>query len=73
MRLERLYSQKSIEGEDVVEVTKILGRLGARDYAGNLAEQHYHKALEHLEAARLDTSRQAPLEETACFLLKRDF
>jgi hypothetical protein len=29
--------------------------------------------LSHLEAARLDTSRQAPLEETAGFLLKRDF
>jgi len=73
MRLERLYSQKSIEGEDITEVTKILDRLGARDYAESLAEQYYHKALEHLEAARLDTSRQAPLKETACFLLKRDF
>jgi geranylgeranyl diphosphate synthase type I len=72
-RLERLYSQKSIEGEDIVEVTKILDQLGARDYAGNLAEQYYHKALAQLEATRLDTSRQAPLRETACFLLKRDF
>jgi len=72
-RLEKLYSQKSIEGEDITEVTKILDHLGARDYAKNLAEQYYHKALAHLEAARLDTSRQAPLKETACFLLKRDF
>jgi len=71
-RLEKLYSQKSIEGEDITEVTKILDHLGARDYAANLAEQHYHKALAHLEAARLDASRQAPLKETACFLLKRD-
>jgi len=73
MRLERLYSQKSIEGEDITEVTKILDRLGARDYAESLVEQYYHKALEHLEAAPLDTSKQAPLKETACFLLKRDF
>jgi len=72
-RLEKLYSQKSIEGEDITEVTKIMDHLGARNYAENLAEQYYHKALAHLEAARLDTSRQAPLKETACFLLKRDF
>jgi geranylgeranyl diphosphate synthase type I len=72
-RLERLYSQKSIEGEDITEVTKILDHLGARDYAEDLAEQYYHKALAHLEAARLDTSRQAPLKETARFLLKHDF
>jgi geranylgeranyl diphosphate synthase type I len=72
-RLEKLYSQKSIEGEDITEVAKILDHLGARDYAENLAEQYYHKALAHLEATQLDTYRQAPLKETACFLLKRDF
>ncbi len=72
-RLEKLYSQKSIEGEDIMEVTKILEHLGARDHAENLAEQYYYKALTHLEAARLDTSRQGPLKETAHFLLKRDF
>jgi geranylgeranyl diphosphate synthase type I len=72
-RLEKFYSQKSIEGEDIKEVTKILDHLGARDYAENLAEQYYYRALAQLEAARLDTSRQAPLKETACFLLKRDF
>jgi geranylgeranyl diphosphate synthase type I len=72
-RLEQLYSQKSIEGEDITEVMKILDQLGARDYAENLAEQYYCKALAQLEATGLDISRQAPLKETACFLLKRDF
>jgi len=72
-RLEKLYSQKSIEGEDITEVTRILDHLGARDYAENLAEQYYYKALAQLEATGIDTSRQAPLKETACFLLKRDF
>jgi geranylgeranyl diphosphate synthase type I len=72
-KLEKLYSQKSIEGEDVIEVMKILDRLGAKDYAENLAEQYYGKALAQLEATGLDTSRQAPLKEIACFLLKRDF
>lgn len=72
-RLEELYSQKSIGDKDVPEVTKILGQLGARDYAEDLAEQHRHKALAHLDATRIDRSRQAALEEAACFLLKRDF
>jgi geranylgeranyl diphosphate synthase type I len=72
-RLEKIYSQKSIEGEDIKQVMKILDHSGARDYAENLAEQHYYKALAQLEATRLDTSRQGLLKETACFLLKRDF
>jgi geranylgeranyl diphosphate synthase type I len=72
-RLEKLYSQKSIEGEDIAEVTKILDQLGARDYAENLAEQHYREALAYLEASRLDISRQALLKEIASFLLNRDF
>jgi len=72
-KLEKLYSQKSIEGEDVIEVMKILDHLGAKDYAENLAEQYYCQALAQLEATGLDTSRQAPLKEIACFLLKRDF
>jgi geranylgeranyl diphosphate synthase type I len=72
-RLGKFYSQKSIDGEDIIEVTNILDRLGARDYAENLAEQYYCKALAQLEATGLDTSRQTPLKETACFILKRDF
>ena len=71
--LEKLYSQKAIEGDDIAEVTKILDQLDARDYAENLAEQHYQKALAYLEATQLDISRQAPLKELACFLLNRDF
>jgi geranylgeranyl diphosphate synthase type I len=72
-RLEELYSQRTIADKDISEVMRILDHLGARDYAENLAEQYYYKALAHLEAAGLDTSRQAPLKETARFLLKRDF
>jgi len=72
-RLEKLYSQKSIEGEDVTKIMKILGRLGARDYAENLAGQYYQKALIQLEATGLDASRQAPLSEMACFLLEREY
>jgi len=72
-RLRKFYSQKSIEGEDSTEVMKILDRSGARDHAENLAQQYYHKALAHLEATGLDSSRLAPLKETTNFLLERDF
>jgi geranylgeranyl diphosphate synthase type I len=72
-RLEELYSQKSIKGEDITEVMRILDHLRARAYAENLAEQYYYKAMAHLEATHLDTSSQAPLKEIARFLLKRDF
>jgi geranylgeranyl diphosphate synthase type I len=72
-RLEKLYSQKSIGDEGVTKVIKILDQLGARDFAENLAEQYYQKALIELEATGLDTSNQAPLKEASSFLLKRNF
>jgi geranylgeranyl diphosphate synthase type I len=72
-RLGNLYSQKSIESEDIEEVAKILADLGARDYAANVAEQYYHKALAHLEATQLGISSLAPLREIAGLLFKRDF
>ena len=34
-KLENLYSQKSIKGEDIPKVTKLLDHLGTRDYAEN--------------------------------------
>ena len=71
--LEKLYSQKSIEGEDITRVMKILDQLGTRDYAENLAGQYYHKALIQLDATGLDTARQAPLTEIACFLSEREY
>jgi len=72
-RLRKLYSQESIKGDEIAEVRKILGQLGARDYAENLAEEYYRKALACLAAAKLDGSRQASLKEIAHFLLKREF
>jgi geranylgeranyl diphosphate synthase type I len=72
-RFEKLYSQKSIEGEDITKVMKILDQLGARDSAENLAEQYYRKAVIQLEGTGLGTSRQAPLKEASGFLLKRNF
>ena len=70
--LQNLYAQEFIAGEDIAEVKRVLEQSGARAYAENLAEQHCHRALAQLEATGLDSSRKAPLEEIACFLLKRD-
>jgi len=71
--LGKLYSKESIEGEDIKEVTKILDDLGARNYAENVAQQYYHKALAHLDATGLDLPSLALLKEAAGFLLARDF
>ncbi len=71
-KLERLYSQEQIQGEDITKVIRILEQLGARNYARNLAEQYYHRALAQLDATRLSPSRQAPLREVASFLLERE-
>jgi len=71
--LGKLYSQEAIEDKDIKKVTEILGNLGARDYAENVAGQHYHRALAHLDATGLSLSSLAPLKETAGFLLTRGF
>jgi len=72
-RLMRFYAQKSIDGEDITEVKEILMQSGARDYSENLAQQYFQKALAHLEATGLDSSRLASLKDTAHFLLRRGF
>jgi geranylgeranyl diphosphate synthase type I len=71
--LVKLYSQEYIQGEDVFKVTRILEQLGAGDYAERLIEQHYHRALAHLDATGIALSRQAPLKEAARFLVERDY
>ncbi len=72
-RLAQLYSQRRIGRDKVAQVVKTLDDLGARDYAENLAQQHYRKALAHLGAAGLGVADQAPLREIARLLVQRDF
>jgi geranylgeranyl diphosphate synthase type I len=72
-RLKKFYTQESIEGEDNTEVKEILDHSGARNYAENLSQQYYHKALLHLGATELDSSRLAPLKKITNFLLERNF
>jgi len=73
VKLERLYSQRCIEGEDIPIVVGILDQSGARDYAQNLAGQYYRRALERLEASGMGRDRQAPLKEAAHFLVERNY
>ena len=72
-RLEEFYLQESIQGKDIAEVVKILEQAGARDYAQNLTEGYYHRALAQLERTGLSIPKQAPLREIACSLLERDY
>ncbi len=72
-RLVKLYSQESVEEEDVTEVVEILNRSGARGYAQDLEQQYYHQALTKLEATGLDPSRRAPLSAAARFLMECDY
>ena len=72
-KLKKLYSQESIEGEGIAEVVEILNRSGTRSYAQKLEQQYYHQALAEVEAASLDSSRQALLKEAAHFLANRDY
>ena len=71
--LERLYSQRYINGDDIPVVVGILDRLGARDYAQNLAQRYCHRALEQLEASAVERNRLAPLKEVVHFLVERNY
>jgi len=72
-KLEELYSQKQIQEEDVSTVAMILVHAGARDYAQNLAKQHYRQALKYLEASNLDKACLTPLREMAYLLVERNY
>ncbi|MEA3442808.1 MAG: polyprenyl synthetase family protein [Chloroflexota bacterium] len=72
-KLEKLYSQKEIQEEDVSTVAMILVHAGARDYAQNLAKQYYRQALKCLEATNLDKACLTPLREMAYLLVERNY
>ena len=72
-KLERLYSQRHIEGGDVAIVVGILDQSGARDHAQNLVQQCCRRALEQLEASGLGRDRQAPLKQITHFLAERNY
>jgi geranylgeranyl diphosphate synthase type I len=72
-KLERLFSQRHIEGGDVPIVVGILDQSGARDHSQNLVQQFCRRALEHLEASGVERNRQAPLKQLAHSLAERNY
>jgi geranylgeranyl diphosphate synthase type I len=72
-QLERLYSQRHIDGRDVPVVVGILDQSGARDHAQNLVKQYCRRALEQLEASGVERNCQAPLKQITHFLAERNY
>jgi geranylgeranyl diphosphate synthase type I len=72
-QLERLYSQRHIDGRDVPLVVGILDQSGARDHAQNLVKQYCRRALEQLEASGVERNCQAPLKQITHFLAERNY
>jgi geranylgeranyl diphosphate synthase type I len=72
-KLERLYSQRHIEGGDIPTVVGILDQSGARYYAQNLVQECCHRALEQLETSGVERNRQAPLKQIARSLAERNY
>ncbi len=66
--LRRMYSQSEV---DVAAAMAELDRVGAREYAEQLAAQHYQQALTALDATRLTNAATEALRELANQLLNR--
>jgi len=71
--LDKLYSQSSIEEEDIIKVVEILNKSGALNHAQKLEQHYYQQALAQLDAVGIDPFRQAPLREVVHFLISRDY
>lgn len=72
-RLQRLYSQRRIEGSDIPVVMRILDQSGARNHAQNLVRECCRRALDQLEASGVDRNRQTPLKHIAISLAERSY
>ena len=71
--LEEMYIGSHIQDEQVAEVIRILERVGAREYAQELAWQYYRRALTHIETSGLDITGQNAIREATGFLIERDY
>jgi geranylgeranyl diphosphate synthase type I len=72
-KLERLYSQRHIDGRHVPLVVGILDQSGARNHAQNLVQEYCRRALEQLETSGVERNRQAPLKQIATSLAERNY
>ena len=71
-RLANLYSQQGpLDHSAVQSALALLDRVGARQHSEELAEQHYHLALQSLEQTGVVSDAQSHLRELAASLLGR--
>jgi geranylgeranyl diphosphate synthase type I len=67
-----LYAKPgSLDEDDIEAVLDILSAVGAREYAEEMEQEYYHRALENLEQTGINSSAQAQLRELAASLLGR--
>ena len=71
--LATLYSQESIEGEDIARIAKIIDETGARAYAQGLAKEHYHQSLAQLETTGLAEAQLTQLRQLVFSLMERNY
>jgi geranylgeranyl diphosphate synthase type II len=70
----KLYEelQRDNPADKVQQVLSIMRRCGVDEWALALKQQYYQRAMDHLEAVAVLSSRKQVLEELADFLIKRD-
>jgi geranylgeranyl diphosphate synthase type II len=64
---------RSDAGSKVDEVLEIFKACKVDEWAEELKEQYFEKAIKHLDAAAVLSKRKEPLRELAQFLLERDY
>ena len=68
-----IYHGPAVGDEEVATVLDILERIGAQEYAQNLAAEHRQQALESLDGVELAPEVKRDIEDLAQFLLVRQY
>jgi geranylgeranyl diphosphate synthase type I len=71
--LKEIYQEEIIDEEAVEAALNILGNLGARHYAEEMANDYYREALTELDAVGVENEAQGDLRELAAFLIERGY
>ena len=71
-RLDRVYAQAEVGDTDVVEVTRLLAAVGAKEATTQAAREQHDAFLTALKACPLPAEARATLESVAQFILRRE-
>ena len=71
--LEGIYLRPRMSGLAVRRALEVFDELDARGHAQRVAEEHYHAALEEMEATVLHNRAMDQLKELALFAIEREF